>query len=40
MPEYLQSEQKNLEVENWNNDELNSENTDLSSIKENLEKLL
>ena len=32
--------QKNLEVENWNNDEDISNNNDLSSIKKNLEKLL
>ena len=35
--------QKNLEVENWNNDESNEGNegnADLNSIKENLEKLL
>ena len=32
--------QKNLEVETWNEEELNEENIDLNSIKENLEKLL
>ena len=32
--------QKNLEVENWNQDESNEKNIDLNSIKENLEKLL
>jgi len=32
--------QKNLEVENWNNDKNNLDNNDLNSIKENLEKLL
>ena len=31
---------KNLEVENWNNEEINLENNDLNKIKENLEKLL
>ena len=32
--------QKNLEVENWNQEESKEENIDLNSIKENLEKLL
>ena len=32
--------QKNLDVGNWDNDEIVSENSDLNSIKENLEKLL
>ena len=32
--------QKNLEVENWNQEETNDSNIDLNSIKENLEKLL
>ena len=32
--------QKNLEVENWNQDESNEKKIDLNSIKENLEKLL
>ena len=32
--------QKNLEVENWNQDEIKDDNIDLNSIKENLEKLL
>ena len=32
--------QKNLEVEDWNNEKNNLENIDLNSIKENLEKLL
>ena len=32
--------QKNLEVENWNQDETKDDNIDLNSIKENLEKLL
>ena len=32
--------QKNLEVENWNQEETNDNNIDLNSIKENLEKLL
>ena len=32
--------QKNLEVENWNEDLGNQGNIDLNSIKENLEKLL
>ena len=32
--------QKNLEVENWNQDENKNDNLDLNSIKENLEKLL
>ena len=32
--------QKNLEVENWNQEEANDKNIDLNSIKENLEKLL
>ena len=32
--------QKNLEVENWNLDNINQHNNDLNSIKENLEKLL
>ena len=32
--------QRNLEVENWNKNEINEENIDLNSIKENLEKLL
>ena len=31
---------KNLEVENWNDDETKEGNLDLNSIKENLEKLL
>ena len=31
---------KNLEVENWNDDETEEGNLDLNSIKENLEKLL
>ena len=32
--------QKNLEVENWNQEETKDNNIDLNSIKENLEKLL
>ena len=32
--------QKNLELENWNEEKSNEENIDLNSIKENLEKLL
>ena len=32
--------QKNLEVDNWNDDETKEEDIDLNSIKENLEKLL
>ena len=32
--------QKNLEVENWNQEETKHNNIDLNSIKENLEKLL
>ena len=32
--------QKNLEVDNWNQEETKTENIDLNSIKENLEKLL
>ena len=32
--------QKNLEAENWNQDEFKDNNIDLNSIKENLEKLL
>ena len=32
--------QKNLEVENWNQEEISDSNIDLNSIKENLEKLL
>ena len=32
--------QKNLEMENWNQNETNDNNIDLNSIKENLEKLL
>ena len=32
--------QKNLEVENWNQEEISDSNLDLNSIKENLEKLL
>ena len=32
--------QKNLEVDNWNQDESKDDNIDLNSIKENLEKLL
>ena len=32
--------QKNLEVENWNQEESKDNNIDLNSIKENLEKLL
>ncbi len=32
--------QKNLEVEDWNNETLKKEDIDLNSIKENLEKLL
>ena len=32
--------QKNLEVENWNEEKSNEGNIDLNSIKENLEKLL
>ena len=32
--------QKNLEVENWTQEENNEDNIDLNSIKENLEKLL
>ena len=32
--------QKNLEVENWNREEIKNNNIDLNSIKENLEKLL
>ena len=32
--------QKNLEVENWNNDNTKEDSIDLNSIKENLEKLL
>ena len=32
--------QKNIDVGNWDNDEIVSENSDLNSIKENLEKLL
>ena len=31
---------KNLEVENWNDDETKEGNLDLNSIKENLEKLI
>jgi len=37
----LSPPQKNIELENWNKDELkNYNNIDLNSIKENLEKLL
>ena len=32
--------QKNLELDDWNNDKDNLDNIDLNSIKENLEKLL
>ena len=32
--------QKNLEVENWNQEKTKDNNIDLNSIKENLEKLL
>ena len=32
--------QKNLELENWNQEETNDNNIDLNTIKENLEKLL
>ena len=32
--------QKNLEVDNWNQEEISDSNIDLNSIKENLEKLL
>ena len=32
--------QKNLEVENWDDDENNINNIDINTIKENLEKLL
>ena len=32
--------QKNLEMENWDEEKSNEENIDLNSIKENLEKLL
>ena len=32
--------QKNLEVENWNPEDYETENIDLNSIKQNLEKLL
>ena len=32
--------QKNLEVENWSQDDIKDNNIDLNSIKENLEKLL
>ena len=32
--------QKNLELDDWNNDKDNLDNNDLNSIKENLEKLL
>ncbi len=32
--------QKNLELENWNDEKSNEGNIDLNSIKENLEKLL
>ena len=32
--------QKNLEVENWNQEETKDSNIELNSIKENLEKLL
>ena len=32
--------QKNIEVENWNQEENKDSNIDLNSIKENLEKLL
>ena len=32
--------QKNLDVDDWNDDKSNKKNTDLNSIKENLEKLL
>ena len=32
--------QKNLELENWNEEKSNEGNIDLNSIKENLEKLL
>ena len=32
--------QKNLEVDNWNQNDNKDENIDLNSIKENLEKLL
>ncbi len=32
--------QKNLELDDWNNDKGNLDNIDLNSIKENLEKLL
>ena len=31
---------KNIEVENWNDDETKEDNLDLNSIKENLEKLI
>ena len=31
---------KNIEVENWNDDETKEANLDLNSIKENLEKLI
>tara|TARA_B100001029_G_C14778189_1_gene295021 strand:- start:139 stop:519 length:381 start_codon:yes stop_codon:yes gene_type:complete len=36
----LSPPQKNLEVENWTNENNNDENIDLNSIKDNLEKLL
>jgi len=32
--------QKNLEVDNWSDEEIKEDNIDLNSIKENLEKLL
>ena len=37
---FISPPQKNLDVGNWDNDEIESENSDLNSIKENLEKLL
>ena len=36
----LSPPQKNLEVDDWNPNNKESENIDLNSIKENLEKLL
>ena len=37
---FISPPQKNLELDDWNNDKDNLDNIDLNSIKENLEKLL
>ncbi len=37
---FISPPQKNLELDDWNNDKEDLDNIDLNSIKENLEKLL